>query len=948
LSLFIMILRKIIKNKWLELSLLIGLIVTVALVSSMPIYTDAILERTLKKDLQAYQEQTNQYPGIYAVSGYYPENAASSIFKLDQLIEERGLAENSIPELHYSKERTTERMVIEPVDPLRQNPPDAEHADLSAVFGLEDNVDLVDGKFPSSEPVNGVFEVVVFEHALNHYETVVGTEYLIEDSKLTRPLQVKIVGAVKRSSSEDLFINASRMEAYKSTFLFSFDLFEREITMKESIRSAIWYIVSDYMKMDLNTADQLLQLNNQVQAQLKQQFDYSHTSFETQSTLWEYFNKEKSMKVMLWSLYVPVFVMLAFYLFMVSNLIVGRQKTEIAVLRSRGASRFQVMGMYIAEGLILGSIALLIGPFLGMWFTKVLGASNGFLEFIQRSAMEVGLNRKVYNYAILAVICSLIMTLIPAYMATRTTIVGHKQSMSRGNQISVWHKFYIDIILISTAFYGLYNYQKQTKSFQTLGVDASQFYIDPLLFVIPALFVIGMGLLILRIYPWTIRFIYWLGRRFWPPYLYSTLIQVGRSGAQYQFIMLFLILTISTGMFSASAARTLNQNNEERIQYANGADIVLETYWQDDDPIEFSPGAASAPSTDTEEISYKMVQYSEPPFQPLTKLPGVEHAAKVFVKNGAKANYAASTSNVQLIGIETDQFGQTAWFKNRLLPHHFNEYLNVMAADPTAVLISRTYAEAKGIEVGESIQLSWDTLNPRQFVVYGIVDYFPSFNPLPQAGKEGTDSVPMLVIGHLGYIQNNLALEPYEVWIKLKPDADREALYQAITDQGILVESLTDTRNELSKARKDPFQMAINGVMTLGFMISVLVTFLGFILYWVLTLYSRTLQLGILRAMGISLPQMVGMLVVEQLLTSGAGVLIGMFTGQLASKLFVPLFQLSFNPTTQVPPFEVIFHAQDIIQLFAIIVLMLVLGLFILATMVSRVKIHQAVKLGED
>jgi putative ABC transport system permease protein len=136
--------------------------------------------------------------------------------------------------------------------------------------------------------------------------------------------------------------------------------------------------------------------------------------------------------------------------------------------------------------------------------------------------------------------------------------------------------------------------------------------------------------------------------------------------------------------------------------------------------------------------------------------------------------------------------------------------------------------------------------------------------------------------------------------------------------------------------------------MTLGFLISIVICFFGFLLYWILSLSSRILQLGILRAMGISFRQLIGMLTTEQLLTSGAAIIIGVICGMVASNLFVPLFQLSFDPSQQVPPFEVIHDPVDTTRLYAIVTVMIGLGLFILGYMLSRIKIHQAVKLGED
>ena len=178
---------------------------------------------------------------------------------------------------------------------------------------------------------------------------------------------------------------------------------------------------------------------------------------------------------------------------------------------------------------------------------------------------------------------------------------------------------------------------------------------------------------------------------------------------------------------------------------------------------------------------------------------------------------------------------------------------------------------------------------------------------------------PKLVVGHLSYFQNNLAVEPYDVWLKLKPDMTSQALYEALELKHIQIESLVDTKQMLVRSKNDPFQLAVNGVMTLGFLIAIGISFMGFLLYWVLSLSGRILQFGVLRAMGISYAQLIGMLVAEQMLTSGAAVLIGMITGNTASRLFVPLFQLTFDSSSQVPPFQVSFDPNDQLHLYVIV-----------------------------
>ncbi len=966
MALLVMILRKMIKNKWLELSLLLGLILSVALVSSMPIYSSAILQRMLVKDLENLQLDTGQYPGAHWSSIYMgeeikPEDRQKRVQQVDEYMKNTAMPGFTLPILQYVRERSTDKFQLVPTDTEKVDARVNRIAEISAMTDLEKNIRLVDGRLPAKQPVNGVYEALVVEGALTNLKMVLGNEFTIKNAKTNAPLKIKPVGVIDRKDYDSLYWYNSHLSNYNSTFFIDFDLFEKDFTSNKvvPVRSSYWYFALDYSQMDLNNVKTLISTHKQLEHYLASNFKNYGTKMNALQTIGTYFEKEKKLRIMLWSLNVPVMIMLGFYLFMVSNLIMDRQKTEIAVLRSRGASRWQIMLAYFIEGALLGIVAFIVGPFFGMVFTKILGASNGFLEFVQRAALKVRIDRDAYEYAFYAVASSLFMTLIPAFLATRATIVGHKQQMARKEKKSFWHRFFIDIILIGVSLYGLKNYRDRMSDLMSLGVDSADLKIDPLLFLVPALFILGLGLVILRIYPLFIRLVYWLGRKWWPPSLYSTLIQVGRSSTQYQFLMVFLIITIATGLFSASAARTMNQNTEDKIRYKNGADIVLQVRWENDAPVGGGGAPGAQPAEEqvdldkvlSGEIVPKRTQWTEPPFQPFTELPGVEHAAKVFVKPGATFEAGSKNGTFTLMGIETDEFGRTAWMKDRLLPHHFYNYLNLIASEPSAVLISKSLAQQQGLKPGDSIMVSWSGVKPHPFVVYGVIDYWPSFNPNPKVTEESVDNkaiAPAFMVGHLQYIQNNLSLEPYDVWIKLKPDAERQQLYDAIAEKKIPVTNIIDTREELRKAKNDPFTLAINGVMTLGFLISVIISFFGFLLYWVLSLFGRILQLGILRAMGISFAQLIGMLITEQILTSGAAIAIGMLCGNATSHLFVPLFQIAFNPTTQVPPFQVTFDPRDSLQLYVVVTFMITVGLFILGYLLSRIKIHQAVKLGED
>lgn len=948
-----MIIRKMIRNKWLQLSLLFGLILSVALVGSIPAYTNAILQRMLVKDMQLIQQELNTYPGRVTVAfSFSDESYNTRLTRTDRVdaifrdAEENGFG---LPMHYKTREYRSGFTRVTPLDDTRVDPNFNRQGDIAALEFMEDKIRLIDGRMPdANQPVDGVYEVLITQPAIFDLRLTLNETFVMDIPFMDHTVMVKPVGVIERIDPSDLYWNGIPANRYNRSFLVPFSVFEEAFRQDKTwqIQSIYYHYVFDYQQFKLPDVDPFLEAYAGIQDSLSRLSYHTRYTAYMMDTLGEYEEREKQLRMLLWSMNVPVLIMLAFYLYMVANLIMERQKNEIAVLRSRGASRLQIMVSFFIEGLILSAIALAIGPFASLVLTRMLGASNGFLEFVNRAALEVHLDKSVYIYGLYTLAAAMLMMLIPGFFATRTTIVGHKQKMARKQGMSLLHKTFLDVILLVLAVYGLRNFKQRMETLATVGLDTNAFSVDPLFFLVPTLFTVGLGLFALRLYPFLIRLIYWAGRKWWPPSLYSTLIQVGRSGTQYQFLMLFLILTVATGLFSASAARTMNQNEEDKIIYRYGSDIIMQTFWRNDAPPPASPPPGGGPAPEVQSSPIQRIQYLEPDYNSIVNgLPGVEEAAKVFVKPDASVSGNKFSTEALLMAIDTDDFGRTVRFKNGLLDHHLNDYLNLIAGDPNAVLVSRSFADEYDVKVGDQIYVGWTMISPRTFMVYGIVDYFPSFMPNKETP---TAKTPKLVVAHLSTVQTFLATEPYQIWLKLSPDASRADLITELKNRQVSVVSFTDARGELTKVKNDPFRMAVNGAMTLGFLISVIVSFFGFLLYWVLSLHGRVLQIGIFRAMGISFRQLLVMLAVEQLLTSGAGIAVGLVDGIATGRLFVQFFQLTSDPRTQVPPFEVIFDPRDTTGMFVIVTIMMAAALTILGWLLSRIRIHQAVKLGED
>ena len=68
---FGIVLKKLIKNKWMTLCMLTGSVLIIALLSGIPIYAQGVLQRVLTKELESIQRDQGVYPGQIMVTTNY-------------------------------------------------------------------------------------------------------------------------------------------------------------------------------------------------------------------------------------------------------------------------------------------------------------------------------------------------------------------------------------------------------------------------------------------------------------------------------------------------------------------------------------------------------------------------------------------------------------------------------------------------------------------------------------------------------------------------------------------------------------------------------------------------------------------------------------------------------------------------------------------------------------
>lgn len=294
---------------------------------------------------------------------------------------------------------------------------------------------------------------------------------------------------------------------------------------------------------------------------------------------------------------------------------------------------------------------------------------------------------------------------------------------------------------------------------------------------------------------------------------------------------------------------------------------------------------------------------------------------------------------------EPDKFAKTAWFRDDLLPVQWYNYCNALTNYNSGVLISRSMANKYDIGFGDEISLTWSGNDPLNATVLAIIDYWPGINPNETLTNGSKKDFCVL---NYNYVYNNTEIEPYEVWLKLKKDATSEELYNDISEKKIPVEWLIDSSQLLIEEKNSPTLQGMNGGLTLGFIITMIMAVIGFLIYWILSIKGRTLQFGILRAMGMTIREIIGMLGYEQILVSLASIAMAFIIGGVTSDIFVPLFQNMYSVSNQIPPFIISAASSDYIKIYVLIVIMLGGGFAILGGIIRKININKALKLGED
>ncbi|MBR4940553.1 MAG: ABC transporter permease [Clostridia bacterium] len=945
------VLRRFVGNRWKTLSMLAGLILALAMAFGVPMYSDAILQRMLNKTFEDQLLEKERYPAYLSLKYEMSSKKKDALGIKDTLGTEFNQAVDDIG-LPVKVSGMYSRYSM-----LFRNTGRTLAGKESLVFyyvqDIEDHITISTGRMYNPDRNDGVVEAIVRQTALVNSDMTLGEVYEVKSSNNSKVLfKMEIVGIFEATDNSEYFW-FTKADRFGTNIFIDNSYMESLMAADENAtRHAtqyLWYAALDYEGVNVDGVPEILDDFAAHKENCQTLIGKDVLSFNAVNTFETINELSSSLYMTLISLLVPLFVIIAFYVIMIADMKLKSERNEISVMQSRGAGRGHILLMYLMESAILVGVSAVIGPFLGIGLCKLIGASNGFMTFVNRKSLPLTLVPE--SFIALGIVAALfiVITMIPAFLHAGVNVVQNKHK-KREVKIPFYHKYFLDFLCIGLGLYGWYSMRVRMLVMES-NVALTLENTDITMYISGTVFALGAGMLFLRLYPYLLRFVFSLGKRFWPAWAYFTLNRASRN-RECASIMLFMILTLSIGTVSADTARSINRYVEKNIEVEMGADAVYMPRWKKyDEEGNLVIGTTKGNVVEIYDgdilVQSFRVSYPELLTNAFEDIEEIESIARVFRQEDITVKRErGQAQGVDAMLIDPYEFATTANWPADFGYFHLNEYANALMKVPYGCIVSTALMEEQKLELGEKLVLIVGSGNV-ECTIIGAVDAWPGLDRYTLTPSDEVKDNYFIIAKLNDYISTNEVL-PYEFFIKKADGVSDMELYNALAETEAGVSDLASTGELLTDAKNSPVLQGTNGMLTVSFIASVALCAAGFMVYWVIAIRERQLQFGISRALGVSRMGVMLMLALEQVLISGASIVAGIFIGRIQSGLFVPFLAMNYTEEMETAAFRVVTSVSDLGRILGVLGAVLAVCLVILFTIVIRLKVDRALKLGED
>ncbi|MBX3081466.1 MAG: ABC transporter permease [Anaerolineae bacterium] len=390
------------------------------------------------------------------------------------------------------------------------------------------------------------------------------------------------------------------------------------------------------LERDLNATFDTPDKKDQNYNQYTKLIDWQVKSNENvdQGILLAYERSVRSLDAPFGLLLLQVGALVIFFLVVTAALVRRGERREIAMLQSRGARDSSIVLIRGIEALTICAIAALIAPVLSQ---QLLILITPF--FARYENLPLVLTNTDFYYAIVAAVVAFLALMFTLRPVLRLPLITAGGATSRSDKQPWWQRYYLDVLLVVLGVAALWRLVgRDTPLFTTTAGGRTT---DPFLLLAPALLFLGMGSLLLRLFPTIANIsarLLTAGRGVIGP---LATWQLSREPVHYGRITFLLALAIGIGWFATSFRATVNRSQNDQAQYKVGTDIRF-----DERNTQINSGRAR------DATAY-------------TAIPGVQSASIAWRESGVGLQPDATQDPLYgtLLAVDSDSFTQPVYWR---------------------------------------------------------------------------------------------------------------------------------------------------------------------------------------------------------------------------------------------------------------------------------------------
>ena len=329
-------------------------------------------------------------------------------------------------------------------------------------------------------------------------------------------------------------------------------------------------------------------------------------------------------------------VIVVYYLFLVSGLLSTRRGPETVMLRSRGLSVLQILRFEALEGLLLIGLPVLVAPLVAAVAVWAMGMLPVFDQVTNGEPLSVELTWTAWAYSAGTGVAALLIILGPVLLAARSGVVADRASKSRPDSPPLFQRYYLDALFLVLG--GLIWWELNSRgSVISASRDGGRTADSTLLFA-PAIFLVVVALLFLRIFPLVSRGVSVIAGRSGSAWISMGLWRLGRRPYWYSWPVILLVLAGGLGVLAGTLASTMERSSREQVLYETGSDLHV---------IPSGINNSVTPENITE----------------VEAIDGVDTAA-LAMRTTATLGTTSSGPSFELLAVDAVKFPEIGWFRD--------------------------------------------------------------------------------------------------------------------------------------------------------------------------------------------------------------------------------------------------------------------------------------------